>query len=1024
MVFSLEKAPHIVTKRSTFSIMAELSAVLAVVFLYSTIWYGIKAGGNYSVHAVIILLISVLTCVFADALWALPKLWDKNVKDVKTKLLNWWDQILHSYGWVSGLIFALLVPVGTWYYVVFVGAFVGTFLAKSLFGGFGKNIFNPAITARVFVQLCFPTYLTTYLGEKPTDFVISTGASITSTASDLGWTTNMYGLSLGDMFLGNYRGTLGETYAFLIIIALAYLIVREIIDWRIPAFYLATLFLTALFMGFGSGLSAHSFEFALRNILLGGALFGSVFCLTDPVTAPTSRAGKIIYAVGAALLTSLIRYKASAVEGVAYSIMLMNMLSPLIGRELVAKSNKKIGVKVGLISGIAVLSMVFGVVHGVNNKTSDVYKKGIERYDENLPVYGLVVNTAQTSAGSYKKAAVPTFSGDYANITCTEKIDMTMDGAPASYYDLLTDPNGLYASKKYSIINEMLTAQNLTNVDIADLIDYSGTINPEKKLTLDNSTISMKIGNFNINGKSAAFYEVNTKSVNATGDSSKTSKDYMSIELGLLVTEDGIVGAELIKDTNLVYGKDDLTTQLGLITISNPYTSSSSLSFPTTGASGHDGAQFTDEYSEKALQDVLTEFTGDVMDPSKGAKMPYLNFGIIVNSKGTVGYSLLKSNENSVGLIYAQNIKLSISNPYLTGDLTSAQVNTDITETGSTTPVTVLNSKYTVPAILKAMRAAENNFGLDVHETVVPVNDNIANLNALLTAQSLSNVTSADVSDVTSAAGTLSHGKINAKLNGFKVNSKDAAYYDVTSNPVDASGKGGAMSIQLGLLVTSDGVVGASYLNGTDVEMGETNLKKALSEITLANPFTASATLPYIETGASITPGMASFLLKETIAEFASSTGVNVTNLNTILTAQGLANVTKADVVDVTSSAKALGTNNGTINLKLNGFKVNSKDAAYYDVTTTPVYADNEAPGPMSIQIGLLVTSDGIIGATYIKGTEVEMGESQLKASLAAITLSAPFTSSSTVPVTTGATVTPTYAQKAMLAVLSEFGGN
>jgi hypothetical protein len=169
---------------------------------------------------------------------------------------------------------------------------------------------------------------------------------------------------------------------------------------------------------------------------------------------------------------------------------------------------------------------------------------------------------------------------------------------------------------------------------------------------------------------------------------------------------------------------------------------------------------------------------------------------------------------------------------------------------------------------------------------------------------------------------------------------------------------------------------------------------------------------------------MASFLLKETIAEFASSTGVNVTNLNTILTAQGLANVTKADVVDVTSSAKALGTNNGTINLKLNGFKVNAKDAAYYDVTTTPVYADNEAPGPMSIQIGLLVTSDGIIGATYIKGTEVEMGESQLKASLAAITLSAPFTSSSTVPVTTGATVTPTYAQKAMLAVLSEFGGN
>ena len=537
MKFSLEKAPHLVSSRSTRKIMTILSISLLVLSIYAIAWYFVKAGSNYGVHAILIFVVSIVTSVVADALWAIPALRDKKVKSFKERLQNWGLKILDSYGYVSGLIFALLLPVGTTLYVVFIGAFIGTFLVKSIFGGFGKNIFNPAITARILVGVSFPSALSTTLGDDVATSVMS-GASITTTTANLGWTTNLQGISLGNLFMGNYRGTLGETFAFLIILIGIVLIVLKVIDWRIPTFYLASLFVTAIIMGLTSGLGVHSFEFGLRNILLGGAMFGAVFCLTDPVTSPTSRQGKIIYAVSAALLTCLIRYQASSVEGVGFSIMLMNILTPLIDRLCVSNSNKKIGVKVGTISGIVALTLVFGGVYGSLNKTSDTYSSTVERCDENMDLYDIALDISRKNAYGYETVDSEVTLDHGA---CLKKINFTLDDEPASYYRLRTDP--------------------------------------------------------------------------------KDSYNYKNLETPI------------------------------------------------------DG---------------------------------YIEFSIVVNNDGVVGYKYIDGTENSLGIEFAQQISITPEYPYYNGNITTQNV---VVESGATSAV---NSIVTIPSMLKTMQDAERDFGLNV----------------------------------------------------------------------------------------------------------------------------------------------------------------------------------------------------------------------------------------------------------------------------------------------------------------------
>lgn len=660
MKYSLEKAPHLSSPKSTRKIMTILSISLLILATYAIVWYFVNAGSNYGVNAILIFVVSILTSVFADALWAIPQLTNKKIKSKKERVKNWGIKILDSYGYVSGLIFGLLLPVGTTLYVVFIGAFIGTFLVKSIFGGFGKNIFNPAITARILVGVSFSSQLSTTLGDDVASTVAS-GASITTVTSTMGWTTNLQGITLTNLFMGNYRGTMGETFAFLIILLGIVLIALKVIDWRITVSFLVTLLFTTFVMGLTSGLGMQSFEFSIRNVMLGGALFGAVFCLTDPVTSPTSRTGKIIFGIGAALITALIRYQASSVEGVGFSIMLMNIMTPMIDRLDKANSDKKLGVKAGVIGGMVGLSLIFGGVYGNFNKTADTYSDTIERADDNMVLYNMVSDIAKSNAGNYVEVEdeVTLTSGE-----CLKKINLTLDDEPASYYELRTDGE--------------------------------------------------------------------------------------------------------------------------------------------------------DSYSNLA-----------------GEGEGYVDFAIIVNSKGVVGYSYIGGTENSLGLIFAEQITVDQDYPYYNGDLLASQ----IVESGASTAA---NSTTTVPSILKTMRAAEEDFGLTPNEVIIDTTtEKTKNLNVILAAQNMETVIDSDITE--EAIPTITSGTVSSKISGFTFDGNtNAKYYEVTSAAVSVPGEGPDGTITFGAVVNENGVV---YISSVNEGRAKVVFDK-FAAITATNPYTTEGGIP------------------------------------------------------------------------------------------------------------------------------------------------------------------------------------
>jgi electron transport complex protein RnfD len=220
---------------------------------------------------------------------------------------------------VTGLLLALVLPPTIPLWMVALGSIFAIAIAKEAFGGLGHNIFNPALAARAFMSVSFPMEMTTWV--KPMGF----GADAVTCATPLSGTSIWQPFDptvYRALFLGNTAGCIGETSALLILIGGAFLIARGIINWRIPAIYIGVVALIAL--GFG--------EDPLFQILSGGLMLGAFFMATDYVTSPLTNRGKIIFSVALGLLTMIIRRFAGMPEGVCYSILFMNAITPLIDR--------------------------------------------------------------------------------------------------------------------------------------------------------------------------------------------------------------------------------------------------------------------------------------------------------------------------------------------------------------------------------------------------------------------------------------------------------------------------------------------------------------------------------------------------------------------------------------------------------------------------------------------------------------------------------------------------------------------
>ena len=211
---------------------------------------------------------------------------------------------------VTGLLLGMNFSSRTPLWIAAIGSVAAIIVVKQMFGGLGYNFVNPALSARVILLVSFPSFMTKF-SEPITDTVTS--------ATPL---ADLSGFNLKTLFFGLHSGCIGETSAFLLIIGGLYLIVRQVINPIIPLSFVGTVALLAFAAG----------EDPLKYILSGGLMLGAIFMATDYVTSPAVNWGKLIFGIGCGAITFVIRRFGSLPEGVSYSILIMNILTPLINR--------------------------------------------------------------------------------------------------------------------------------------------------------------------------------------------------------------------------------------------------------------------------------------------------------------------------------------------------------------------------------------------------------------------------------------------------------------------------------------------------------------------------------------------------------------------------------------------------------------------------------------------------------------------------------------------------------------------
>ncbi len=294
-------SPHIHGRKTTGGVMLDVILALLPATIAGVILFGLDA--------LLVIAVCVASAVLGEFLFNLILKRDQTIGDLSCV--------------VTGLLLALNLPASVPLWQAAVGAVFAVVLVKGVFGGLGKNIVNPAITARVFMLLAFGSM---------TSAVFPKGMDSASGATPLTDLDNGVAPSLLDLFLGKNGGAIGETCALALIIGGVYLLIRRVISWHIPVAFIGTVFLFTLLLEGGD------MEAALAWVLSGGLLIGAFFMATDYVTSPINAVGKIIFGIGAGVITVLIRFWGVYPEGVSFAILLMNIVNPFID----AKCNRKL----------------------------------------------------------------------------------------------------------------------------------------------------------------------------------------------------------------------------------------------------------------------------------------------------------------------------------------------------------------------------------------------------------------------------------------------------------------------------------------------------------------------------------------------------------------------------------------------------------------------------------------------------------------------------------------------------------
>ncbi|MGB3990314.1 MAG: RnfABCDGE type electron transport complex subunit D, partial [Acetivibrionales bacterium] len=270
----------------------------------------------FKVQAAMLILVTVVSCVAAEYAWCRLTKKENTLTDLSAV--------------VTGLLLAFNLPPALPPWIAAIGGVFAIIIVKQLFGGLGHNFVNPALAARAFMVASWPVQMTSW--QEPGWDAVSTATplAVMKSGEAAGQLPELW-----DMFLGNTGGCIGETSVLALLIGAVYLLVKRVISPELPLVFIGTVGFMTWMLGGSEGLFTGDFVY---HIFAGGLILGAFFMATDYTTSPVTFRGRIVMGIGCGLLTSIIRLYGGYPEGVSYSILLMNLVVPIIDRYMIPES--------------------------------------------------------------------------------------------------------------------------------------------------------------------------------------------------------------------------------------------------------------------------------------------------------------------------------------------------------------------------------------------------------------------------------------------------------------------------------------------------------------------------------------------------------------------------------------------------------------------------------------------------------------------------------------------------------------
>ena len=297
-MLSVSPSPHFHSGESTAVIMQDVLIALVPATLMAVVYFGWRT--------VLLLGVCVGSCVLAEYLCRRAMNRPQTIGDFSAA--------------VTGVLLAFNLPPTIHPLLAVLGCVFAIVVVKQMFGGIGMNFVNPAIAARVFLLISFPSQMSRwsipffYLSRNADTDAVSSATPLAQMA------TGSVDVSYMDLFIGMRGGCVGETCVLALLLGGSYLLLRRVITPEIPLCFLSTVAVISLLAG----------QNPLLHLMTGRVMLGAIFMATDYTTCPVNRAGKVIYGVGCGVITMTIRLFGALPEGVSYAILLMNILTPHI----------------------------------------------------------------------------------------------------------------------------------------------------------------------------------------------------------------------------------------------------------------------------------------------------------------------------------------------------------------------------------------------------------------------------------------------------------------------------------------------------------------------------------------------------------------------------------------------------------------------------------------------------------------------------------------------------------------------